>query len=144
MPLTIGVEITEISSKTNAMKRRTVKGVAGRNIVASFLMLPVVTSTWKCVLCWAVLEGMACGFATRRVGLGGTRQPVSVTSAIPFASISRVSRRQWQSAMDIDGLVAIHATGGQHKVGNSWQQLDFSRVVSSNARLAWKGKTSRS
>ena len=32
MPLIIGVEIVDRSSSTNATKKRTVRGVAGRNI----------------------------------------------------------------------------------------------------------------
>lgn len=37
MPLTIGVDMVERSSKTKAMKKRMVKGVAGRSIVKSAL-----------------------------------------------------------------------------------------------------------
>ena len=33
MPLTMGVDMVERSNKTKAMKKRSVKGVAGRSIV---------------------------------------------------------------------------------------------------------------
>ncbi len=48
IPLTIGVEIVDMSSRTKATKKRTVKGVAGRSIVSVALEKRIArVTTWN-------------------------------------------------------------------------------------------------
>ena len=62
MPLTMGVDMVERSNKTKAMKKRSVKGVAGRSIVMVggffFLISAMMKLRRERILCrcWRVNE----------------------------------------------------------------------------------------